>query len=72
MNTEIRTGHQLKCSQYSIENEAEFTKLTLEPILEQIKAGLGCDDGHTLIAEPYKLLMYTEGCFFRKYDPILF
>jgi hypothetical protein len=62
------TGYQLKCSQYKIENEVEFNRDTLQPILARIKEGMGCDDGAGLIAEPYKLLVYTEGCFFRKHQ----
>ena len=62
-----RTGFQLKCSQFTIENELEFTHDTLQPLLEKVKKGLGWD-GPQLIAEPYKILLYTPGSFFKKHQ----
>ena len=63
VDTSIRCTWQLCPSQFTI-NNCKWEE-SMQLVLKNVKTGLGCDPGLTVMCELYKLLLYETGGFFK-------
>ena len=66
INLDARTSWQVLPDQFSILNKDQWQRDVLAPILSKLSEDLGCAQWN-VTAKLYKVLLYEEGCFFRRH-----
>ena len=66
INLDARTSWQVLPDQFSILNKDQWQRDVIAPILSKLSEDLGCAQWN-VTAKLYKVLLYEEGCFFRRH-----